>query len=88
MDVQAQLIAEEILKQVQHLKYKNQQTKIFALWEVYIVKKNRMERSYFVRSERSTNHAHRFKLILYTVINFAALFNLRTMVPEGKYKTG
>ena len=36
--MQAQLIAEEKVKRVQHLKYKNQQTKIFALWEVYIVK--------------------------------------------------
>ena len=37
MDVQPQLIAKEKLKRVQRLKYKNQQTKIFALWEDYVV---------------------------------------------------
>ena len=38
VDVQAQLIADGKLKQVQCIKYKNQQTKIFALWNDYVVK--------------------------------------------------
>ena len=71
----AQLIVEEKLKWAQHLKYKNQRIQIFALWEDYVAK-NWMERNYSVGSARSTKHAREFKLLLYTVIYFAALVNL------------
>ena len=39
MDVQAQFSSKEKLKQVQRLKYKNQQTKILLLWEDYVANK-------------------------------------------------
>jgi len=46
---------------------KNQQTKIFGLWVDYVV--NKLDgKSYFMRSVRSTNHAHRFRILLYQCI--------------------
>jgi len=83
VDVQAQLISEEKFKRVlmQCLKYKFKISKErSSRCGKIILQKHWMERSYSVRSARSTNHAHGMKLLNCILLYILLLLSIYVFV--------